>query len=86
MTGIDKIGVPNEDMKNAYQYGCVRNLCEKVSQEFDIHLLHVVPVSSYFEEGAPNTAKNNMSIYTFWRVFTYGIDFIERKWNNDKKN
>lgn len=79
VTGIDKIGVPNEDMENAYRYRCVRKLCDKVSQEFDIHIYHVVPVSSYFEEVAPNIVKNNMSLYTLWRVFTSGIDYIEGK-------
>lgn len=44
-------------MKNAYSYGCVRDYCEKVSVEFGVDLLHVIPVSNYFEEVASNDAK-----------------------------
>lgn len=81
VTAIDEIGVPNEDMKNAYRYGCVRKLCERVAAVFDVDLYHVIPVSNYFVEVAPNDAKNAMSLLNLWRVFHSGRDFIERHWN-----
>lgn len=79
VTGIDKIGVPNDDMKNAYRYGCVRRHCEKVSEAFDVDLLHVLPLSNYFSEGCSNEAKNAMSLLSLWRVFGSAKDFIERR-------
>lgn len=81
VTAIDKIGVPNADMKNAYKYGCVRKLCERVSHVFDVDLFHVIPVSNYFEEVTSNNAKNAMSLFNFWRVFNSGKCFIDRHWN-----
>lgn len=81
VTGIDKIGVPNEDMKNAYKYGCVRKLCERVSKVFDVDLLHVIPVSNYCGEVTSNDAKNAMSLFNFWRVFNSGKCFLDRHWN-----
>lgn len=81
VTAIDKIGVPNEDMKNAYKYRCVRKLCERVSEVFDVDLFHVIPVSNYFEEVTSNNAKNAMSLFNFWRVFNSGKYFIARHWN-----
>lgn len=67
-------------MKNAYQYPCVRGYCEKVSEAFGIDLLHVIPVSNYYEEVAPNDAKNAMSLFNLWRVFNSGKQYIERRW------
>lgn len=84
VTHIDKIGVPNYDMKNAYKYGCVRRYCEKVSEAFEVDLLHVLPVSNYFFEGRSNNAKNAMSLLTLWRVFDSTKDFIERRETHDK--
>lgn len=81
ITAIDQLGVPNDDMKNAYSYRCVREYCEKVSVEFGLDLLHVIPVSNYFEEVASNDAKNAMSLFNLWRVFKSGKEYIERRWN-----
>lgn len=81
VTGIDKIGVPIKDMKNAYKYGFVRKHCEKVSEVFDVDLNHVLPVSNYCGEATSNDAKNAMSLFNFWRVFNSGKCFIERHWN-----
>lgn len=81
VTAIDKIGVPNEDMKNAYKYGCVRKLCERVSEAYDVDLYHVIPVSNYFGEVTSNNAKNAMSLFNFWRVFNSGKQYIDRHWN-----
>lgn len=80
VTFIDQLGVPNDNMKNAYQYPCVRGYCEKVSEAFGIDLLHVIPVSNYYEEVAPNDAKNAMSLFNLWRVFNSGKQYIERRW------
>lgn len=86
VTAIDTIGVPNVDMKNAYRYGCVRRHCEKVSEAFDVDLLHVFPVSNYFSEGRSNEAKNAMSLLSLWKIFDSAKDFIERRENrNDDK-
>lgn len=81
ITAIDQLGVPNDDMKNAYSYRCVREYCQKVSVEFGVDLLHVIPVSNYFEEVASNDAKNAMSLFNLWRVFKSGKEYIERRWN-----
>lgn len=81
VTAIDEIGVPNFDMKKAYAYHLVRTHCKKVSLEFNIDLLHVIPVSNYFEEVVPNDAKNAMSLFNLWRVFKSGKEYIERQWN-----
>lgn len=81
VTGIDKIGVPIKDMKNAYKYGFVRKHCKKVSEVFDVDLNHVLPVSNYCGEATSNDAKNAMSLFNFWRVFNSGKCFIERHWN-----
>lgn len=78
VTAIDKLGVPNDDMKNAYKYRCVKKFCEKASEALDVDLLHVLPVSNYFEEVAPNDAKNAISLYNLWRVFNLGKEYIER--------
>lgn len=81
VTAIDKIGVPKEDMKNAYTYGCVRNHCKKVSEVFNVDLDHVIPVSNYCGEPTSYDAKNAMSLFNLWRVFYSGKCFIERHWN-----
>lgn len=73
-------------MENAYKYRCVRKLCEKVSVEFGIDLCHVIPVSNYFEEGDATFAKNAMSLFSLWRVFESGIDYINRKWGKREQN
>lgn len=80
VTSIDKIGVPNSDMINAYKYPCVRKLCEEVSVVFGVDLLHVIPVSNYFDEVVPNDAKNAMSLFNLWRVFNSTKEYIERRW------
>lgn len=84
VTAIDEIGVPNNDMKNAYRYRIVQKICKKVSVAFEVDLLHVIPVSNYFEEAAPNDAKNAMFLFNFWRIFISGKEYIER--NLKKKN
>lgn len=81
VTAIDELGVPNEDMKHAYRYRCVRNHCKKVSEAFNVDLYHVIPVSNYFVEVTSNDAKNAMSLFNFWRVFNSGKNFIDRHWN-----
>lgn len=81
VTAIDEIGVPNNDMKNAYKYKCVRKFCEKVSKDFDVDPFHVIPVSNYVTEGTPNDAKNAMSLFSLWRVFNSTKEYIERQWN-----
>lgn len=86
VTAIDEIGVPNFDMKKAYSYHCVRTHCKEVSHEFNIDLLHVIPVSNYFEEVVPNDAKNAMSLFNFWRIFKSGKEYIERQWNKQDSN
>lgn len=48
------------------------------SEALDVDLLHVLPVSNYFEEVAPNDAKNAISLYNLWRVFNLGKEYIER--------
>lgn len=80
VTFIDKLGVPNDDMKNAYTYQCVRSYCKSVSGVFGVDLFHVIPVSNYFEEVAPNDAKNAMSLFNLWRVFNSSKEYIERRW------
>lgn len=82
VTAIDKIGVPNSDMENAYKYNIVKKICQKVSEALDVDLFHVIPVSNYFEEVAPNDAKSAMSLYCLWRVFNSGREYIERKMKN----
>lgn len=84
VTSIDELGVPNDDMKNVYKYKCVRKYCEKVSEAFGINILHVIPVSNYFEEVTPNVAKNAMSLFTLWRVFHYTKECTERRWMRKK--
>lgn len=81
VTGIDKIGVPIKDMKNAYKYGCVHNHCKEVSKVFGVDLYHVLPVSNYCVEATSNDAKHAMSLFNFWRVFNSGKCFLERHWN-----
>lgn len=80
VTSIDEIGVPNDDMKNAYKYPRVHKYCEQVSEAFGVDLLHVIPVSNYFDEVAPSDAKNAMSLYNLWRVFESTKEYIERRW------
>lgn len=84
VTAIDKIGVPNSDMENAYKYNIVKKICQRVSEALDVDLFHVIPVSNYFDEGAPNDAKNAMSLYSLWRVFNSGREYIERKLKNKR--
>lgn len=80
VTSIDKLGVPNSDMKNAYRYPRVYEYCKKVSEAFGVDLLHVIPVSNYFDEVVPNDAKNAMSLFNLWRVFISTKEYIERRW------
>lgn len=80
VTSIDKLGVPNSDMKNAYKYPSVHKYCNEVSVAFDVDLSDIIPVSNYFEEVAPNDAKNAMSLYSLWRVFVSTKEHIERRW------
>lgn len=68
-------------MKNAYKYPKVHKYCEQVSEAFGVDLLHVIPVSNYFEEVATNDAKNAMSLFNLWRVFNSGKEYIDRRWN-----
>lgn len=83
VTAIDKVGVPNDDMENAYRYRRVRRICEKISEVLDVDLLHVLPVSNHFSEGSSNMAKNAMSLLSLWRVFDSAKDFIERHETRD---
>lgn len=82
VTAIDQLGVPNEDIQNAYKYGCVRKFCEKVSIFFEISLSKVIPVSNYIGDATQNKAKNAMSLFNLWRVFDSGIRYIQRHWGN----
>lgn len=84
VTSIDEIGVPNSDMKNAYKYPHVHKYCEQVSMAFGVDLYHVIPVSNYFEEVAPNDAKNAMSLFSLWRVFESTKEYIERRWHKEE--
>ncbi|XP_052693725.1 uncharacterized protein LOC128171988 [Crassostrea angulata] len=84
VTSIDEIGVPNSDMINAYKYPCVRKFCDEVSVVFGVDLLNVIPVSNYFDEVAPNNAKNAMSLFNLWRVFNSTREYIERRWLKEK--
>lgn len=83
VTFIDEIGVPNNDMKNAYRYKIVQKICKKLSVAFDVDLFYVIPVSNYFEEVTPNVEKNAMSLFNLWRIFKSGKEYIERKLNHD---
>lgn len=67
-------------MKNAYRYPRVYEYCKKVSEAFSVDLLHVIPVSNYFDEVVPNDAKNAMSLFNLWRVFISTKEYIERRW------
>lgn len=67
-------------MKNAYRYPRVYEYCKKVSEAFGVDLLHVIPVSNYFDEVVPNDAKNAMSLFNLWRVFISTKEYIERRW------
>lgn len=71
-------------MKNAYKYPCVYEYCKKVSDAFGVDLLHVIPLSNYFDEVAPNDAKNAMSLFNLWRVFNSTKEYIERRWLNEE--
>lgn len=86
VTSIDEIGVPNDDMRSAYKYGCIRKICEKISEILDIDLPHVIPVSNYFAEVAPTTAKNAMSLMNMWRVCNSSKEFILRKRKQNSAN
>lgn len=79
VTAIDELDVPNDDMKNAYRYRCVKNVCKEASKALDVDLLHVLPVSNYVDEPTSNDAKNAMSLFNLWRVFNLGKDYIERQ-------
>lgn len=80
VTAIDEIGVPNDDMENAYIYPCITTICEKVSTVLDLDQRHVFPVSNYFEEESSTSEKNAMSLLAFWRICSSGRDYINRKW------
>lgn len=67
-------------MQNAYRYPRVYEYCKKVSEAFGVDLLHVIPVSNYFDEVVPNDAKNAMSLFNLWRVFISTKEYIERRW------
>lgn len=80
VTYIDKLGVPDSDMENAYKYQSVHNYCDKVSVAFGVDLLHVIPVSNNFEDVTPSDAKNAMSLHGLLRVFESTKEYIERRW------
>lgn len=50
VTAIDEIGVKNYDMENAYNYPCIRKICNFVSEALMLDPNRVIPVSNYFEE------------------------------------
>lgn len=79
MTSIDEFGVPKNDMKHAYKYGCILQICKKISEILDIDLPHVIPVSNYVDEAAPTTTKNAMSLMTMWRICASTKEYIQRK-------
>lgn len=79
VTSIDEFGVPKNDMKHAYKYGCILQICKKISEILDIDLPHVIPVSNYVDEAAPTTAKNAMSLMTMWRICASTKEYIQRK-------
>lgn len=78
MTFIDR-GIPDDDIKNAYKYPIVRRYCESVSSAFGVDLLHIIPVSNYYEEVVPNDVKNAMSLFNLWRVVNSAKEYIERQ-------
>lgn len=57
VTAIDEIGVINDDMENAYNYPCIREISDNVAKALMLNPNHVIPVSNYFEETAPTAAK-----------------------------
>lgn len=79
VTHIDKIGVPNDDMENAFRYRCLTETCQKVSNVFDFDLHHVIPVSNYHGESFSSNAKNAMSLIALWRVCSSGKDYIKQQ-------
>lgn len=83
VTAIDEIGVINDDMENAYNYPCIREISDNVAKALMLNPNHVIPVSNYFEETAPTAAKNAMSLYALWRVCKAGKDYIKRRWGED---
>lgn len=83
ITAIDEIGVPNEDMENAYKYPCVRNIRDKVAETLDIVPGRVFPVSNYFVEYAANEVKNAMSLKALMYVCNSGEDYIKQKFENN---
>lgn len=83
VTAIDEIRVINDDMENAYNYPCIREISDNVAKALMLNPNHVIPVSNYFEETAPTAAKNAMSLYALWRVCKAGKDYIKRRWGED---
>lgn len=85
-------------MKNAYQYPTVRRYCETVSAAFGVDLLHIIPVSNYYEEVVPNDAKDAMSLFNMWRVVNSAKNILnvngsvkkqecyEQVWKNNTRN
>lgn len=80
VTAIDEIGVKNYDMENAYNYPCIRKICNFVSEALMLNPNRVIPVSNYFEEMSPTDAKNAMSLFALWKVCSAGRDYINRNW------
>lgn len=83
VTHIDKVGVPKDDMVNALQYSCVYDICQKVSEVFQLPQSHVIPVSNYFDSEDPGDAKNAMALKAFWRIFKSGRDYIRENWGDE---
>lgn len=79
VTHIDEIGVPNDNMENASKLQCTTSICQKIGNIFDLDEYHVIPMSSYFSEKSPNTAKNIMALSALWRVCQAGRSYIKEE-------
>lgn len=83
ITAIDEMGVPDEDLENAFEYEMVTKVCGQVSHLLKIEANHIIPVSNYFGESIPNHAKDEMSLNALWRICISGRDYIQRKWSEN---
>lgn len=66
-------------MENAFNYKCVKDICQKVAGflEIDMHSVH--PVSNYYDENEPTVAKDALSLIALWDIFQCGKRNIEKK-------
>lgn len=66
-------------MENASKLQCTTSICQKIGNIFDLDEYHVIPMSSYFSEKSPNTAKNIMALSALWRVCQAGRSYIKEE-------